>query len=110
MEPQTTLEHIGAARVYGGSLRIDIKTLMAVIPRSGLTDLVTGNPTAIYDISDITRRGTELPIGRAWINRSGRAVMYDILGRMYTSSRDQVMAAMIGERKYAGVSVLPHAE
>ena len=110
MRHKRTLEYIGAARLYGGSLRIDVKSLIAVIPRSGVDDLIAGRQTAVYDISDITRRGEDTPIGQAWISRSGRAIMYNILGRIYASSRDQVLATTIGGRKYAGVSVLPHAE
>ena len=37
-----TFEHIGAARLYNGSVRIDVKTMQAVIPpekSTGLTEL-----------------------------------------------------------------------
>lgn len=81
-----TFEHIGAARTYGGTLRIDIKTMQAVISRSDVARLLEHWPVDIFDISDVMRTaGTPASIGRAWITRSGKAVMYTINGNRYVS-------------------------
>lgn len=108
MNQETTFEHIGAARQYGGTLRIDIKTMQAVIARSDVGRLLVDRwPVDVFDISDVMRTaGEPSPVGRAWISRSGRAVMYLISGVKYTSPLAQVKGALSGERKYANVSVI----
>jgi hypothetical protein len=99
----TKLEHIGAARIYANTLRIDVKRCMAMIPRSGIKDVVAGKHTLVYDVSDVYRRGdVDHPIGRAW--RTENAVMYEIDGRHYCSPYHHVIAVLVGERKYAAVS------
>ncbi len=110
MYQSITLEHRGAAREYEGTLRIDIKTMQAVIGRSGVGQLMSHWPAAIYDISDVMRTGGEPEaIGKAWITRSGRAVMYTINGSRYLSPLSQVKGVLQGTRKYAGVSVMTEA-
>jgi len=104
---EATFEHIGAARMYSGTLRIDIKTMQAVISRSGVGHLLARRPVDVYDISDVMRTaGNPSPVGRAWITRSGRAVMYTINGVKYVSPLSQVKGALTGERKYANVSIM----
>lgn len=108
MRPSTTaiFEHIGAARLFGQSMRIDIKTMQAVIPASGVTRLMDHWPADVYDISDVMKTSTPAPVGKAWITRSGRAVMYRINGTQYVSPLAQVKGMITGSRKYAGVSVM----
>ena len=110
MYQSITLEHRGAAREYEGTLRIDIKTMQAVIGRSGVGQLMSHWPAEIYDISDVMRTGGEPEaIGKAWITRSGRAVMYTINGTRYLSPLSQLKGVLQGTRKYAGVSVMTEA-
>ena len=108
MRQTTTFEHIGAARQYGGTLRIDIKTMQAVIARSDVGRLLVDRwPVDVFDISDVMRTaGEPSPVGRAWISRSGKAVMYLINGIRYVSPLSQVKGAVSGERKYANVSIM----
>ena len=110
MYQSITLEHRGAAREYEGTLRIDIKTMQAVIGRSGVGQLMSRWPAEIYDISDVMRTGGEpKAVGKAWITRSGRAVMYTINGTRYLSPLSQLKGVLQGTRKYAGVSVITEA-
>jgi len=107
MQHEATFEHIGAARQYAGTLRIDIKTMQAVIARSDVTRLLDHWPVNVYDISDVMKTaGNPSPVGRAWVTRSGKAVMYQINGIKYVSPLSQVQGAIAGERKYANVSVM----
>ena len=102
-----TFQHIGAARFYAGSIRIDIKTMQAVISRSDISRLVQRWPVNVYDISDVMKTaGQPEAVGRAWITRSGRAVMYLINGTRYLSPLSQVQEVLQGTRKYANVSVM----
>ncbi|OPX71023.1 MAG: hypothetical protein A4E37_00015 [Methanoregulaceae archaeon PtaB.Bin056] len=106
-QTETIFEHIGAARQYEGTLRIDIKTMQAVISRSDVARLLDRWPVDVFDISDVMKTaGSPSPVGRAWITRSGRAVMYTISGMKYISPLAQVRGAITGERKYANVSIL----
>jgi len=110
MHNQTIFEHIGAARLFGGSMRIDIKTMQAVIAKSDVSLLMDHAPVDIFDISDVMKAaGDADPVGRAWITRSGRAVMYTINGNRYLSPLSQVKGVLQGTRKYAGVSVMTEA-
>ena len=110
MYQSTTLEHTGAAREYEGTLRIDIKTMQAVIGRSGLGRLMSRWPADVYDISDVMKTTDEPEaVGKAWITKSGRAVMYTINGTRYLSPLVQVQGVLKGTRKYAGVSVMAEA-
>ena len=107
MRQTTTFEHIGAARRYEGTLRIDIKTMQAVISRSDILRLVNRWPVDVYDISDVMKTaGQPEAVGRAWITRSGRAVMYTITGTRYVAPLSQVQGVLQGTRKYAGVSIM----
>ena len=110
MSRTAIFEHIGAARHYEGTLRIDIKTMQAVISRSDIHQLVERWPVDVYDISDVMRTaGQPEAVGRAWISRSGKAVMYTIRGTRYASPLAQVNGVLHGTRKYAGVSVMTEA-
>ncbi len=110
MSRTAIFEHRGAAREYEGTLRIDIKTMQAVIGRSGVGQLMSRWPAEIYDISDVMRTGGEpKAVGKAWITRSGRAVMYTINGTRYLSPLSQLKGVLQGTRKYAGVSVITEA-
>jgi hypothetical protein len=103
----TTFQHIGAARLFAGSIRIDIKTMQAVISRSDIPRLVQRWPVNVYDISDVMKTaGQPEAVGRAWITRSGRAVMYLINGTRYFSPLSQIQGVLQGTRKYANVSVM----
>ena len=110
MSRTAIFEHRGAAREYEGTLRIDIKTMQAVIGRSGVGQLMSRWPAEIYDISDVMRTGGEpKAVGKAWITRSGRAVMYTINGTRYLSPLSQLKGVLQGTRKYAGVSMITDA-
>jgi hypothetical protein len=107
MSQATTFEHIGAARQYEGTLRIDIKTMQAVVARSDVARLLDRWPVDVFDISDVMKTaGNPSPVGRAWVTRSGKAVMYMINGIKYISPLAQVKGAITGERKYANVSIM----
>ena len=78
-------EHIGAARLYNGSVRIDVKTMQAVIPVSEVRRLEAHWPAPVYDISDVMKNTDAAPIGKAWITRSGKAVMITINNVQFVS-------------------------
>jgi hypothetical protein len=99
-----TFEHIGAARLYNGSIRIDVKTMQAVIPANEIRRLELNWPAPVYDISDVMKNADAAPVGKAWITRSGKAVMILINGMQFVSPLAQVKGMLIGERKYANVS------
>ena len=101
-----TFEHIGAARRYNGSVRIDVKTMQAVIPAGESRRLTEHWPAAVYDISDIVRSTDAAPVGNAYISRSGRAVIYSINGMRFASPLAQMKGMLSGERKYANVSAM----
>jgi pyruvate/2-oxoglutarate/acetoin dehydrogenase E1 component len=99
-----TFEHIGAARLYNGSVRIDVKTMLAVIPANEICRLEQNWPAPVYDISDVMKNSDAAPVGKAWITRSGKAVMILINGVQFVSPLAQVKGMLSGERKYANVS------
>jgi hypothetical protein len=99
-------EHIGAARLYMGSVRIDVKTMQAVIPVSEVRRLEQHWPAPVFDISDVMKNTDAAPIGKAWITRSGKAVMITINDVQYVSPLAQVKGMLKGERKYANVSMM----
>jgi len=101
-----TFEHIGAARLYNGSVRIDVKTMQAVIPASEVRRLEERWPAPVYDISDVMKNADAAPVGKAWITRSGKAVMISINDMQYVSPLAQVKGMLNGERKYANVSTM----
>jgi hypothetical protein len=101
-----TFEHIGAARLYNGSVRIDIKTMLAVIPASEIRKLEEHWPAPVFDISDVMKNPDADPVGKAWISRSGKAVMYSINDAVFVSPLAQIKGMLRGERKYANVSTM----
>jgi hypothetical protein len=101
-----TFEHIGAARLYNGSVRIDVKTMQAVIPAGEIRKLRDHWPASVYDISDVMKNTDAAPVGQAWITRSGKAVMITINDVRYVSPLVQVKGMIKGERKYANVSTM----
>ena len=103
---EMTFEHIGAARLYQSSVRIDVKTMQAVIPTSEVRKLEQHWPAAIFDISDVMKNADAAPVGKAWITRSGKAVMISINDVQYVSPLAQVKGMLKGERKYANVSTM----
>ena len=103
---EVTFEHIGAARLYNGSVRIDVKTMQAVIPAGEVRRLEQNWPAPVYDISEVMKNADAAPVGRAWITRSGKAVMITINDVQYVSPLAQVRGMLKGERKYANVSTI----
>jgi hypothetical protein len=103
---KVTFEHIGAARLYNGSVRIDVKTMQAVIPAGEIRRLEEHWPATVYDISDVMKDTDAAPVGKAWITRSGKAVMILINDVQYVSPLAQVKGMLKGERKYANVSAM----
>ena len=103
---EVTFEHIGAARLYNGSVRIDVKTMQAVIPAGEMRRLTDHWPASVYDISDVMKNPDAAPVGQAWITRSGKAVMISINNVRYVSPLAQVKGMIKGERKYANVSTM----
>ena len=101
-----TFEHIGAARLYNGSVRIDVKTMQAVIPAGEIRKLQDHWPAPVYDISDVMKNADAAPVGKAWITRSGKAVMISINNVRYVSPLAQVKGMIKGERKYAHVAAM----
>lgn len=107
MSSTTIFEHIGSVKNSDGVLRIDVKTMQAVISRSDVSRLLDHNPVDIYDMSNIIRTcGSPESVGRAWISRSGKAVMYRINGLRYVSPLAQVKGLLDGTRKYAHVAMM----
>jgi hypothetical protein len=49
------------------------------------------------------------PVGKAWITRSGKAVMFSISGVRFVSPLAQIKGMLSGERKYANVSAMREA-
>jgi len=108
-QTEVTFEHIGAARLYNGSVRIDVKTMQAVIPAGEIRRLEEHWPATVYDISDVMKDSEAAPVGKAWITRSGKAVMILINDVQYVSPLAQVKGMLKGERKYANVSAMRKA-
>ena len=105
-----TFEHIGAARLYNGSIRIDVKTMQAVIPSNEIRRLTELWPALVYDISDVMKNTDAAPVGNAWITRSGKAVMFSINNVRFVSPLAQVKGMLSGKRKYANVSAMREAQ
>ena len=103
---EVKFENIGAARLYKGSVRIDVKTMQAVIPVSEVRRLEAHWPAPVYDISDVMKNTDAAPIGKAWITRSGKAVMITINNVQFVSPLAQIKGMLKGERKYANVSMM----
>ena len=103
---EVKFEHIGAARLYNGSVRIDVKTMQAVIPAGEVRRLEDHWPAPVFDISDVMKNSEAAPVGKAWITRSGKAVMITINDVQYVSPLAQLKGMLRGERKYANVSAM----
>ena len=103
---EVTFEHIGAARLYNGSVRIDVKTMQAVIPAGEIRRLEDHWPASVFDISDVMKDPDAAPVGKAWITRSGKAVMISINDVRYVTPLAQVKGMIKGERKYAHVATM----
>jgi hypothetical protein len=101
-----TFEHIGAARLYNGSVRIDVKTMQAVIPAGEIRRLTEHWPVTVYDISDVMKDTDAAPVGKAWITRSGKAIMFSINDVRFVSPLAQIKGILSGERKYANVAAM----
>ena len=101
-----TFEHIGAARLYNGSVRIDVKTMQAVIPAGEIRRLTEHWPAPVFDISDVMKDTDAAPAGKAWITRSGKAVMFSINDMRFVSPLVQIKGILSGERKYANVAAM----
>lgn len=107
MSPTTTFEHIGSVKQSDGVLRIDIKSMQAVIGRSDVDQLLHHIPVDIYDMADvICSCGEPEVVGKAWITRSGKAIMYRINGLRYVSPLAQVKGLLDGSRKFAHVAIM----
>jgi hypothetical protein len=110
MSPTTntdvTFEHIGAARLYNGSIRIDVKTMQAVIPAGEIRRLKEHWPVTVYDISDVMKDTDAAPVGKAWITRSGKAIMFSINDMRFVSPLAQIKGMLSGERKYANIAAM----
>ncbi len=80
--PQTLfakIQHVGTVKLSGGMLRIDVKIIQAAIARSDVSRL-TGDlaRVTVWDMTPVwSGSGEPTEAGQAWINASGRAVMYE---------------------------------
>jgi len=80
--------------------------MQAVIPANEIRRLEQNWPAPVYDISDVMKNADAAPVGKAWITRSGKAVMILINGVQFVSPLAQVKGMLSGERKYANVSAM----
>ena len=78
--------------------------MQAVIPAGEVRRLEDHWPAPVFDISDVMKNSEAAPVGKAWITRSGKAVMITINDVQYVSPLAQVKGMLKGERKYANVS------
>ena len=104
----TNIQHVGTVKLSGGMLRIDVKIIQASITRSDVSRL-TGNQArvTVWDMTPVwSGSGEPVEAGQAWINASGRAVMYSILGRRYISPLSHIRATIAGSRKFANISTI----
>jgi len=95
-------------KLSGGMLRIDVKILQAGIARSDVSRLVEDQArVTVWDMTPVwAGNGEPVEVGQAWINGSGRAIMYNISGRRYISPRSQLRATVAGSRKFANISTI----
>jgi len=102
------IEHVGTVKLSGGMLRIDVKIIQAAITRSDVSRL-TGDQArvTVWDMTPVwSGSGEPVEAGQAWINASGRAVMYSIHGRRYISPLSHIRATIAGSRKFANISTI----
>jgi hypothetical protein len=105
---QTKIEHVGTVKLSGGMLRIDVKIIQAAIARSDVSRLVNEQArVTVWDMTPVwSGSGEPTEAGQAWINGSGRAVMYQIQGRRYISPLSHMRATVTGSRKFANISTI----
>ena len=105
---ETKIEHVGTVKLSGGMLRIDVKIIQAAIARSDVSRLVDEQArVTVWDMTPVwAGSGEPTEAGQAWINGSGRAVMYQIQGRRYISPLAHLRAAIAGSRKFANISTI----
>ena len=102
------IEHVGTVKLSGGMLRIDVKIIQAAIDRSDVSRLVDEQTrVTVWDMTPVwAGSGEPTEAGQAWINGSGRAVMYQIQGRRYISPLSHLRATVTGSRKFANISTI----
>ena len=102
------IEHFGTVKLSGGMLRIDVKIVQAAIARSDVSRLVEDRSrVTVWDMGPVwNNTGEPIDAGQAWINGSGRAVMYQIRGRRYISPFSHMRATVAGSRKFANISTI----
>jgi hypothetical protein len=102
------IEHVGTVKLSGGMLRIDVKIIQAAIARSDVSRLVDEQTrVTVWDMTPVwAGSGEPTEAGQAWINGSGRAVMYQIQGRRYISPLSHLRATVTGSRKFANISTI----
>jgi len=105
---QTKIQHVGTVKLSGGMLRIDVKIIQAAIARSDVSRLVDEQArVTVWDMTPVwAGSGEPTEAGQAWINGSGRAVMYQINNRRYISPLAHLRAAVAGSRKFANISTI----
>jgi hypothetical protein len=104
----TNIQHVGTVKLSGGMLRIDVKIIQAAITRSDVSRL-TGDQArvTVWDMTPVwSGYGEPVEAGQAWINASGRAVMYSIRGTRYISPLSHIRATIAGSRKFANISTI----
>jgi hypothetical protein len=102
------IEHVGTVKLSGGMLRIDVKILQAAIARSDVSRLVEDRSrVTVWDMAPVwNNTGEPVEAGQAWINGSGRAVMYQIKDRRYISPLSHMRATVAGSRKFSNISTI----
>jgi len=102
------IEHVGTVKLSGGMLRIDVKIIQAAIARSDVPRLINEQArVTVWDMTPVwSGSGEPTEAGQAWINGSGRAVMYQIQGRRYISPLSHLRATVTGSRKFANISTI----
>ncbi len=104
----TKIHHVGTVKLSGGRLRIDVKIIQAAIARSDVSRLTVDQARVIvWDMTPVwSGSGEPVEAGQAWINASGRAVMYSIHGRRYISPLSHIRSTIAGSRKFANISTI----
>jgi hypothetical protein len=104
----TKIQHVGTVKLSGGMLRIDVKIIQAAIARSDVSRLTVDQArVTVWDMTPVwSGSGEPIEAGQAWINASGRAVMYSIQGRRYISPLSHIRATIAGSREFANISTI----
>ncbi|MCX6693418.1 MAG: hypothetical protein NT074_02535 [Methanomicrobiales archaeon] len=98
------------ARLYNGSVRIDVKTMQAVIPAGEIRRLEDHWPASVFDISDVMKNPDAASVGKAWGTRSGKVVMISFNDLQYVTPLAQVKGMIKRERKYAHFATMRTVE